>query len=137
MVDLVITAANVTQQVGGQTGEKIAGASITAGQALTVDSSGQAILASDASLALAQVIGIALQNAAAGQPIKYQITGRINVGATLDVGKLYVLSTSGAIAPCDDIEIGDFPTFLGIAEDADVLRLNILSAPAAAASAVT
>lgn len=136
MADLTITAANVEAQGGAQKGEKTAGTTITAGQVLVSDTDGTAILASDASAALAKVIGIALHGAAADQPIKYQINGRIDLGATLAVGKHYVLSTDGGIAPVDDIAGGEFATYLGWAESSSILRLQPLIATAAAADAV-
>ena len=137
MTDLTITAANVEAQGGAGTSEKTADVTITAGKVLTADSAAKAILASDASAALAAVIGIALHGAAADQPIKYQTSGRIDLGATLDVGKHYVLSTSGGIAPVDDIAGGEYASYIGWAEDAQFLRMNLLAADAAAASAVS
>lgn len=137
MVDLVITAANVAAQGGALAGEKTAAAAITAGQVLTADANQQAAIASDASATLAQVIGIALHGAASGQPAKYHISGDINVGATLEVGKHYCLSTNGNIAPVDDIETGDFPTYIGFAISASILRVKPLTATVAAAGDVT
>jgi len=137
MADLSITAANVAAQGGASIGEKISGAAITAGEVLAVNSSGRAILASDATAALSKVLGIALNDAASGQPIKYMSGGRVNLGATLAVGKLYVLSTDGGIAPVDDIASSDYPSFLGAAESTSILVLQPLSAPAAAAGAVS
>lgn len=137
MADLSITAANVAAQGGAQVGEKTAGATITAGDVLVANAAGQAILASDATAALAAVIGIALHGASSGQPIKYQSSGRINLGATLAVGKHYVLSTSGAIAPVDDIAGSEFATYLGWAESTSILQLQPLTATVASAGAVT
>lgn len=137
MVDLVITAANVQSQGGASFGEKTSGVAITAGEVLTTDANETAILASDASAELARAIGIALQNVGAGQPIKYQKEGRINLGATLEAGKHYVLSADGAIAPVDDIVAGNFATYLGWAESTSILQLQPLTATVAAAGAVT
>jgi len=136
MVDLVITPANVRSEGGASLGEKTSGVALTAGQVLTLDTDATAILASDATVELARAIGIALQNVGAGQPIKYQSKGRINLGATLEVGKHYVLSAAGAIAPVDDIEPGNFATYLGWAESTSILRLQPLTATVAAAAAV-
>ena len=136
MADITITAADVLAQGGANIADGTAAATITAGQALAKDSSGQLILASDASAALAAIVGIALHGALSGQPIKYQNAGRIDLGATLAIGKHYVLSTAGAIAPVDDIAGGEFASYIGLAEDAQYLRLGLLPAPAAAAGAV-
>lgn len=136
MTDLVITAADVAAQGGAGTSSGTAAATITAGDALAKNSSGALVLASDASATLAAVVGIALHAASSGQPIKYQTSGRIDLGATLAVGKHYVLSTDGAIAPVDDIAGGEYASYIGWAEDAQYLRLNLLAADAAAAGAV-
>lgn len=137
MTDLTITADNVVAQGGASTGSKVAGAAITAGEVLATNSSQQAILASDASATLAAVLGIALHDAASGQPIKYQTGGDINLGATLAVGKHYCLSTDGGIAPVDDIAGSEFPSYLGYAISTSILRLQPLSATVAAAGAVS
>lgn len=136
MADITITAANVAAQGGAQRGRAIAGASITAGDVLAIDSSNEAVLASDASATLAQAVGIALHAAADGQPIEYQKGGDINLGATLAVGKHYVLSTDGGIAPVDDIAGGEFATYVGFAISTSVLRMGLLTATVAAAGAV-
>ena len=136
MTDLTITAADVLAQGGANIADGVAAATITAGQALVKDSSGQLILASDASAVLAAVVGVALHAALTGQPIKYQTSGRVDLGATLAIGKHYVLSTAGAIAPVDDIAGGEFASYIGWAEDAQYLRLGFLPATAAAAGAV-
>ena len=137
MTDLVITAANVQAQGGAGRSQKVAAATIAAGDALVADANAQAILADDSTAALAAVIGIALHGASSGQPSEYQTSGRIDLGATLDIGKHYVLSTAGGIAPVDDIAGGEFASYIGWAEDAQFLRINLLAADAAAASAVT
>ncbi len=136
MADLVITAADVQAQGGAGRSQKVAAATIAAGDALVADANAQAILADDSTAALAAVIGIALHGASSGQPIEYQTGGRIDIGATLDIGKHYVLSTAGGIAPVDDIAGGEFASYIGWAEDAQFLRLSLLAADAAAASAV-
>ena len=136
MADLVITAANVALS-SGSTGEATAAATITAGQALALDSSGDAILASDATdAATAACVGIALHGASAGQPIKYANAGSINLGATLSLGKVYVLSTSGGIAPVDDIASTEFITVLGVATTTALLKLSIIQSGVQAAAAV-
>lgn len=137
MVDLVITAANVAAQGGASRGRKIAGAAITAGEVVSINSSEQAVLASDASAALARVAGVALHDAASGQPLEYQISGRINLGATLAVGKHYVLSTAGAIAPVDDIAGTEYASYIGFAVSTSILILQPLTATVAAAGAVS
>lgn len=137
MTDLVITAANVAKQGGASVRDAEANATITAGQVLALDSDAKAVLASDTTAALAAAVGIALNGASAGQPVRFCTGGDINLGATLAVGKHYCLSASGGIAPVDDIAGSEFPTYLGYAISSSILRLQILQATVAAAGAVT
>lgn len=135
MTDLVITAANV---VG--TGVKetlIAGGTITAGLAVRKNTSNQIVAASDDSATNADVYGIALNGASSGQPVTVQKSGPIDLGATLAVGKVYVLSTSGAIAPVDDIAGTEYVTVIGVATAADSLKMGLCASGVAAAGAVS
>lgn len=135
MADLTITAANVVSY--GTTSTGTAGATITAGQVVRLNSSLQLVLASDDSAANAAVAGIALHGASSGQPLTYHVRGSINLGATLSVGKLYVLSTSGAICPIDDIAGGEYITYLGGATTTALLSAQIHKLAVAAAAAVS
>jgi len=136
MADIAITPANVVAQGGAAKSTGTAGATITAGQALSRAANETLILASDTTAPLAQVAGIALHAASTGQPINYVMAGDVNLGATLTVGKQYVLSTAGGICPVDDIAGGEFASIIGIAISASILRLSILNSPVAAAGAV-
>lgn len=134
MADLTITTTSV---VGlGPKLRRVAGGTITAGLAVRKDSAGDLGAASDDSAANAAVEGIALNDAADGQPVTYQQNGNIDLGATLAVGKVYVLSTSGAIAPVDDIAGSEFVTVLGVATASDNLLMGIIKSGVAAAGAV-
>jgi hypothetical protein len=119
MADLIITAANITPgSVSGlspikQTGT--AGASITAGQAVYVNSSdGKVYLAdSDLSAAAAAAVGVSLHAALTGQPITYLTGGPLNFGAILTAGLYYVVShNAGGIAPSADLASGWYSTLL-------------------------
>lgn len=134
MADLTITAGNVVGY--GPKLHKNAGGTITAGLAVRKDSAGDLVAASDDSAANAEVEGIALNGGSDGQPIAYQKTGNINLGATLAVGKVYVLSTSGAIAPVDDIAGTEYVTILGVAISTSLLKMSINASGVAAAGAV-
>lgn len=135
MADLSITAANVVGQ-GADRETLIAGGTITAGMAVRKNTSNQIVAASDDSAANANVYGIALNGASSGQPVEVQKSGNIDLGATLLVGKVYVLSTSGAIAPVDDIAGTEFVTVIGVASAADNLVMGIVKGGVAAAGAV-
>lgn len=135
MADLTVTAANVVGY--GTTKDGVAGGTITAGMALYMNASGQLVAGSSAAAASAVAVGIALNGGASGQPIKYQIGGNINLGATLAVGKVYVVGTSGGIAPVDDIAGSEYVTVLGIATTAALLKMGIVVSGVAAAGAVS
>jgi hypothetical protein len=134
MADLTQTATSVIGYGERLTG--ILGGTVTAGMPVRL-SSGTFVAATDASLAGAAVEGIALSGGATGQPFIYQKGGNINLGATLAVGKVYVLSTAGAIAPVDDIAGSEFVTVLGIATTAALLKMGIVQGGVAAAGAVS
>lgn len=135
MADLTITAANVVSY--GTTSIGTAGATITAGQVVRLNTSLQLVLASDDSATNASIAGIALHGASSGQPLAYHVKGSIDVGATLSVGKVYVVSTSGAICPVDDIASGEYITILGVATASNRLLVNVTKSGVAAAAAVT
>lgn len=70
-------------------------------------------------------IRIALSEiAGAGQPLMTLRTGRINLGATLDVGETYCVSiNTGKIRPFGDMAINEFTTILGFAGNATHLTM--------------
>lgn len=128
MADLSITATNVAK-VAGETETLTAGETITAGQTVykdTADNNKAKLADCDDTAAKATVFGIALNGGASGQPIVVQKTGKINVGATLTVGEIYVLSgTPGGIAPEGDHATGDYVSLLGVGLTAANLGLRI------------
>ena len=63
MTDLAITPADVQAQGGAGRSQKVAAATIVAGDALVADDNALAILADDSTAALAAVMGIALHGA--------------------------------------------------------------------------
>ncbi|MDX0007827.1 hypothetical protein GOB40_13900 [Sinorhizobium meliloti] len=133
MADLVITAANVVAGAGAKTTSGTAGAAITAGQVVYLDSTttGKWQLSdSDAATAAARGqganVGIALNGAANGQPLEVLTEGPITLGAVLTAGTAYYLSpTPGGIAPLADLLTGDYVTLLGLATSTSVLNLDI------------
>lgn len=134
MADLTQTATSVIGY--GEQLHGVLGGTVAAGMPVRL-SSGTFVAATDASLAGAAVEGIALTGGAVGQPFTYQKGGNINLGATLAIGKVYVLSTSGAIAPVDDIAGAEFVTVLGIATTAALMKMGIVQSGVAAAGAVS
>lgn len=130
MADLTITAADVVKGSSSSTDAGTAGASITAGQAVYKDTgdSDKWKLADNDDTALkagSGGLGIALHAASSGQPLTILLSGDLDVGATLTVGEVYVLSsTAGGICPVADLGTGDYVTILGVATAADNLRVS-------------
>jgi hypothetical protein len=128
MANLSITAANVLQGSNAQIKYGVlAGVTITAGQLVYVNpATGRYELADANTVATAQVAGVALHAALAGQPLAIQHGGRYYVGATVTLGLTYVLSaTAGAIAPSADLTTGDYATHLGVAVSATEINIKI------------
>lgn len=125
MADLSITAANV-DATGGLLETGVAGEAITAGQVLHKDASNEMVLSDADDTDLDVVEAIAVNDAAAGQPITYAKPGTdITIGATLTAGDTYWLSaTAGGIAPEGDLTTGDRKILLGVAISTSVLRFR-------------
>lgn len=140
MADIAVTAANVIPDAGYQYRDEVAGATITAGQAVYLDATdlvagqgGNAASAkacdANASAAAAAAVGIALNGASRGQPVRILTGGTFAAGGTTAVGETYVVSatdTLGKIAPIADAVTGWFVTYLfsGIAGNKGTMRLS-------------
>jgi hypothetical protein len=128
MADLAITVANVIAgALASIDRHHNAGAAITSGQVVYLDTDGTYKLADDNGSAAARVpSGIALNAAAIGQPVAVVLSGPVTVGAALTPGVGYYLSSNpGGIAPAADLAAGQYPSFLGFAISATVLNLAI------------
>lgn len=137
MTDLVITAANVVPGTGAKKRTGTAGATITAGQTVYLDSSDNKYKAYDADSGTAAVrtlAGIALNGASNGQPLTIQYDGNITIGATVAAGVIYVGSdTAGGIMPAADIETGDYVTVIGVGISTTQIKLTFIESGVAAA----
>ena len=129
MADLSITANNVVPVAGATIKNGTAGATITAGQVVYLDSVDGKYKLADADSATAAVrspAGVALNGAANGQPLAIASAGRVTIGATMTAGVAYYLSPNpGGIAPVADILTGDYPTIIGLAISTTVLDIKI------------
>lgn len=131
MVDLVITASDVA---GVNDGIGTAGEAITAGDVVALV--GASLMLADANggtgatAALRKPVGIALNDAASGQPVTYAKPGSmVTLGAVLTAGTTYYLSaTPGGIAPAADLAVGMTPVIVGIAFSTTQLKISMLSA---------
>ncbi len=116
MADLSITASNciTATTASAAYGVGTAGAVITAGQALYLESATNTIkLCIATSSSPADCVGIALHAAAIGQPIKYQTAGDITIGATVALAVPYINSTNaGGIAAVTDTGAGQYSKIL-------------------------
>ena len=129
MADISQTAANVA---AGSSTTRVqlvqAGEAITQGQPVYLASDGK-YYQTDANDTAenAQAKGVAVSPASTDGYILMAVDGLINLGATLAVGQVYVVSaTKGAIAPYGDLTTNDYVTILGVATTTALLDINIL-----------
>jgi predicted transcriptional regulator len=119
MADITVTAANVLGAAGHTTATKLAGETITAGQALYLKASDGRVwkAQADGTAAEATAVGIALNGGVAGQPITYCTAGPINIGGTTAQLIVYAVSaTAGGVADLADITTtGHYISLLGYA----------------------
>jgi len=127
MTDLVVTAANVIKGADAMIEHGTAGATITAGQPVYLDeTTGKFLLSDNNATGKKTVRGIALNGAAANQPLTIQRKGDITIGGTLTAGSRYYLSdTAGGIIPEADLASGMDVVQLGLAKSASVLVLDV------------
>lgn len=135
MTDISITAGNVVAGSNAKKTPGTAGETVTAGQTVYRDATSKKFLKADSDSATAgvrDVFGIALNGASLDQPLTVQTEGDINLGATLVVGKTYILSdTPGGLMPIEDVEIGDYTTVIGVASSTSNLKMKIIAGTAA------
>jgi hypothetical protein len=138
MAALSITPGSVRDY--GTVVQGIAGGTLTAGLVLTINTSSQLVAASNSSAVNAAVAGIALNGASVNQRVDYLIAGNLDIGATVAVGKVYVLGTAGGIIPVDDVAGGEFITVVGVglaASGPNCFKFCNVQSGVAAAGAVT
>ena len=129
MAEITITPADVLKTNTTSVQEGIAGATITAGMALYIDTAASGVLKPcDAdSVASTVCAGLALHGAATGQPIKYATGGDLTISSVMTVGRIYLVSQATAGSLCVDADIlqGDFVSIVGVASTATNLKINI------------
>ena len=133
MADLAITVADVDALAGEEANADCGSVSLDQGDAIYLDSDRLAQKCDANAAATSVCDGICLNAAEPGQPVRYlkpgvtQIGSNIDLGATLDVGKQYVLSeNAGKIKPVEDLNTGEYVTYLGAAFAADNLIFQVL-----------
>lgn len=132
MADLSITVANTVAGSGAKKVNGTAGATITAGQVVYLDSATNTYKLADCNSATAAVrspAGIALHASLANQPLTICAAGPLTLGATMTAGVAYYLSgTLGGVRLVVDNTTGDYPVLLGIATSTTVLNVDIQEA---------
>jgi hypothetical protein len=128
MTDISITAGSVVKGANAIVETGHAGETVTAGQAIYLDTSTMLYMKADSNAATAaarQVRGIALNGASANQPLAIQKAGDITIGATLTGGTTYYLSDSpGGICPLADVGSGEYFCIIGIAKSSSMMSLS-------------
>ena len=130
MADLSVVAADVVSVSGATTIRGTAGVTITAGQLVYLNSStGKYALAQGDAATTDSVVGIAAHGASNNQPLQIITGGVVDLGVTLTVGEIYVLSAAaaGGIAPKGDLSAGEFVSVVGVAQTADNLLMGIIN----------
>lgn len=132
MSDVTVVASSVAPANASTTIVRAtAGAAVSAGQAVYADPAANFTIKPAQATNQAQatnVVGIALDSAAVGQPVAYASAGDVQFNNTpLTPAAVYVLSAAnaGGIAPTSDLVTGNYATLLGIAAGANVLRLGV------------
>lgn len=142
MAAISVTPGSVLRVDGSVVNGYLAGATITAGMAVYVDSNGVVQIATNATSVGSgygsSLVGTALNGGSSGQPIQILPSGgTVNIGGTVAVGKQYCLGTAGGYIPVDDIAGTEFITTLGVGLTAANIKTGINASGTAAAGAVS
>jgi hypothetical protein len=127
LADITITAAGVIAGADSTVENGTAGATITAGQTVYLDTATNRYELADADGAadLRRPRGIALNGAADGQPLRILKAGDLTMDG-LTAGVTYYQSPNpGGIAPRADVLTGDYVTVIGVAKSTTVLAVAI------------
>jgi hypothetical protein len=130
VAELAVTAVQVLAGPDADYFQGIAGQAITAGQAVYLDTLTNRVRLADAngSQDSAEAIGLALNEAAAEQPVRVQTDGTVTLGsgAAPVVSGVYIVGgTPGGIAPVADKTTGWHATILGVGAPNNTLRLSV------------
>lgn len=129
MADISITAANVKAGSASTRVQLVqAGEGITQGHPAYLGGDGKYYQTDANDTAIkAQVKGIAITPASSDGHFLLAVDGLVNLGATLAVGQVYVVSaTKGGIAPYADLTTNDYVSILGVATTTALLDINFI-----------
>ncbi|MBA1345978.1 hypothetical protein [Rhizobium sp. WYCCWR 11146] len=128
MADIVITSTAVLAASNAERDNGIAGETLVAGKPIYLASTTNRWMLADSNSATAearQPKAVALNGASVGQPVSFQKSGDITIGATLVAGTAYYLSdTPGGICALADVGSGEYVVLIGIAKSTSVLQLS-------------
>ena len=136
MAAISITAGSFIPSSSAQKTKGVAGATVTAGQALYIDTANSNVLKlcdADASSLASTCCGIAMHGASSGQDLWYVTSDPVcAIGATLVIGDtLWTSATAGGITKTfADNVTGCYVTCLGVAVSTTAFNLNITRAGA-------
>lgn len=127
MADITVTAANVKPVGTSRTLQTVQyGETVTQGQPVYLKSDTKYWKADADTSAEAAAIGIVITPGVADDYGVIVTTGQVNMGATLAVGQVYVVSVNaGGVAPYSDLGTGDYVTILGVASTTAILDIGI------------
>src|SRR5262245_57867332 len=130
MAELTIGPSQVLSGPDADFYQGIAGQAVTAGQAIYLDSLSNRLRLADAngSQDSAEVVGIALHQAAAEQPLRIQTAGTLTLGATAAPANstVYIAgATPGGIAPVADKIAGWYTTIVGVGAPNNTVKLSL------------
>lgn len=134
--DLSITASAVVPSANAQINEATAGATITAGQLIYLDSTdldtksrpkAKLADANSATAAVRSVAGMAINSASAGQRVSYvyQDPALVIAASGLTAGTIYGLSaTAGGLAPSADFTTGWYVSVVAVAKNTTTIYFS-------------
>ncbi len=126
--DVTITSTNVVPSANAQYRYGVAGAAITAGQLVYLDTTTNTWKLSDANLSAtaSDVDGIAINSAASGAPVTVVTQDDdLTLGGTAAEGTIYILSaTAGGIAPAADLTTGWYAVVVALGKSATKVRFR-------------
>ena len=130
MADASITASEVLKSTNARLGQGIAQVATTAGEALYLNEATDKLnLAFNTGTAAeADVVGLAINDAAIDQAIVFQRGGTLTLGATAALTKgttMFLSSTAGKIHPAADLASGDHRTYIGTVDGSDAIVMKI------------
>ncbi len=130
MADASITASEVLKSTNARLDQGIAEVAITAGEALYLNEATDklALAFSTGTAAQADMVGMAVNDAAINQAIVFQIGGTLTLGATAALTKgttMFLSSTAGKIHPAADLASGDHRTYIGTINGSDAIVMKL------------